>query len=514
MSDVQKSKAAQKDRDQRKLLVGAGYNFIGSMGRIIVPLFYIIAGRLYGGGVFGLYALAISPTEILTSFVGSGFADAIQRFTARDADRHEATEVHYAVLWRCCWWVVLASAFAALLTIFGGHYLAVTVWKKPDAYAMLVMFAVNAPIVGITGILLSACRAVMDMKGDVLVRGFVVPILLIGFAGAMRLVTDTVYGLGIAFTVANCVGLGAALWYFRKHYSLRKLVQGRHSAAPVGLLRFAIPQSINMTIWQGLWNLDVMMLGAYIHDDSQIGLYRIAAEIGRTVFGIRYSFSNVYAPLVARYTLEQNHAGLQDSYTRLSRWISILAVPVVAVIILCQAQFLWIINPEYSGGAAFLWLLLIGPLLACATGLSGNILVMTGHHFWNLFNSVLLIAILAGLNALLIPRYGMTGASLATMVAISGLATLQIIEVRWLNGIHVEPSRLWKPFVAGALAFLAAYFLGEALGAGTPRLLLALAKIFTMAAVYGGALWLLRLDPEDAELLAKWRAKRAAARPS
>ena len=509
MSATDPAVQQQKDRDQRKLLVGAGYNFLGSLGRIIIPLYYIVANHQYGPEVFGLYALAVSPTEILTSFVGSGFADAIQRFTARDADRHEATDVHYAVLWRCTWWVVLASGVAALLVVFGGRWLAAS-WDRPEAYTMLVIFGVNAPLVGVMGILLSGCRAVLDMKGDVLVRGFVAPVLLIVFALIFQPFFPNVYGLGLALTASNVVGVGAAIWYFRKHYSLRKLVAGRKFPAPRGLLAFAIPQSINMTIWQGLWNLDVLMLGAYVSDEKQIALYRIAAEIGRTVFGIRYSFSNVYAPLVARYTIENNQVGLQDSYTRLSRWISILAVPVVAIIILCQAQLLYVVNPQFDGGAAFLWLLLVGPLLACATGLSGNILVMTGHHFWNLTNSVLLIAVLAGLNVVLIPRYGMVGASIATMVAISGLALLQIAEVRLLNGVRVEPSRLWKPFAAGTLAFLAGYFAGEAFGPGASRLLLVAVKTVTMVVVYAGTLLALRLDPEDAELVAKWRARRAA----
>jgi O-antigen/teichoic acid export membrane protein len=256
-----------------------------------------------------------------------------------------------------------------------------------------------------------------------------------------------------------------------------------------------------MTIWTSLWNVDLMMLGGYV-DNQHLALYRIAAEIGRTVYGVRYSFSNVYAPLVARYTLENNHAGLQDSYTKLSRWISILAVPVVAIIVLCQAQLLWLVNPSFDGGASFLWLLLIGPLLACATGLSGNILVMTGHHVWNLSNSALLLVTLVGLNLVLIPRHGMVGASLATMVAISCMSLLQIVEVRWLVRVRVEPARLWKPFAAGTLAFAVAYAAGEAI-AGAPRLVLALVKLAVLLAAYAATLRLLRLDPEDAELLGK-----------
>src|SRR4051794_27840782 len=125
---------AQRDRDQRKLLVGAGYNFLGSLGRVVMPLYYVLAHHVYGTHVFGFSSLALGPTGFLTSLVAQGSAAAIPRFTARDADRHEATSLHYAVPWRCTWWVLPASGLAAVAVIFGGHWLTVRFWHRPDAY--------------------------------------------------------------------------------------------------------------------------------------------------------------------------------------------------------------------------------------------------------------------------------------------------------------------------------------------------------------------------------------------
>jgi O-antigen/teichoic acid export membrane protein len=381
------------------------------------------------------------------------------------------------------------------------------VWGRADLYDVLIVFALNVPIVGVMTILLAAARAVMDMKGDALVRGLATPLLLIVSSIVVYPFVPTVYGLGLALTISNVVGMGASIWYFNRRYSLRRLWAARKRPAPKGLLVFAVPQSINMTLWQGIWNLDVLMLAAYV-DDASLGLYRTVAEIARVVFSIRFSFSSVYAPLVARYTLENDHAGMQDSYTRLSRWIGTIAAPVVVGLVLFQGQILWAFNPAYSGGAAFMWLLLIGPLLACVTGLSGNILVMTGNHFWNLANSAVLLGVNAGLNVVLIPRYGMMGASLATMVGISGASLLQIAEVHYLMKVKVELAKIYKPIAAGGVALVAAWFAGAAahglggLAAAVP------VKAVVMVAVYLGALWALRLEREDAEMLARWRARK------
>jgi O-antigen/teichoic acid export membrane protein len=154
-----------------------------------------------------------------------------------------------------------------------------------------------------------------------------------------------------------------------------------------------------------------------------------------------------------------------------------------------------------------LWFLLIGPLLACATGLSGNILVMTGHNLWNLTNSVLLLLVLSGLNWLWIPRYGLTGASLATMVAITGLAGLQIVEVWYIHKIRVEVARLWKPFAAGGVALGLGWLIGGLVEA-QPAVLRVAVKVPVMLVIYLGSLLVLGLDPEDRATVDKWRAKR------
>jgi O-antigen/teichoic acid export membrane protein len=456
------SREAQRQRDHAKLVRGVGLNFLGSLGRALVPAFYVLANRLYGAEALGLYALAISPTEILGQFVVTGFADAIQRFGARDADTHEASDRHYAVLWRCLVWVAGASALAVAVVAIAGPWIARVAWGRPELGRALVLFAVNVPIVGVMSVWLAAARAVMDMRGDALVRGLVNPVVLIVAAAAVHRVAPGVVGLGLALTISNVVGLIAAGWYFSRHYSLARLVAARRSPAPPGLLGFAVPQSVNMALWQALWSIDVLMLGHWV-GDAALGLYRTATEVARVVFSIRLSFSSVYAPLVARYTLEQDHRGLQESYTRLSRWISMIAAPVVVLVAIHQREVLWVFNPLYGHGAAFLWVLLVGPLVACATGLTGNILVMTGHHLWNLGNSALALVLNVALNAALIPGHGMWGAAVATMTATTVVCAAQIVQAWWLLGVRLELAQLAPPFLAAALGGGAVWLAGARL---------------------------------------------------
>ncbi len=55
-------------------------------------------------------------------------------------------------------------------------------------------------------------------------------------------------------------------------------------------------------------------------------------------------------------------------------------------------------------------ILALAAFVACAFGLAANIVVMTGHSKWNLYNGLAVAAVSLALNALLIPSWGIYGA--------------------------------------------------------------------------------------------------------
>ena len=56
-----------------------------------------------------------------------------------------------------------------------------------------------------------ASGTVVAVGSDVLVRGFVAPLLLIGFAAFYRLFTGSVYGMVLALTTSNVVATASMM---------------------------------------------------------------------------------------------------------------------------------------------------------------------------------------------------------------------------------------------------------------------------------------------------------------
>lgn len=448
--------SAVGERDRARLVKGAWINVVGALGKFLTPGYLILANQIYGPAVFGLYALSLAPLEMLTNFVAAGFKDAVERFAARDPDGDEATDGIYSVIVRCLGWVLVMAALAALILVVAGKPLVVHVWRRPELYDVLLLLTANVPLIGFTLVLLAATRALMVMHPEVVVTSFTVPLVMIAFAYALHPAIPGVYGLVLAYTIANAVGLALAAFYFARYYSLRRLWAARRVACPERLAAFAVPQSFNMVLALATWNLDVIMLGSFV-GNAQIGFYRTAAEIARSLTQIRFVFSSVYSPLVARYARERNIPAMQESFSVISRWVLSIAAPVTVLVFLYRSEILWVFNPAYYQDALFVGLLLVGPLFSAATGLAGNILVMAGFPVYNLLNGILLTVVNAGINLLLIPVWGLAGAAFATMVAQLGVGILQIVEVRALVGVRVEWLRMFRPTAAAAAGLAAAW---------------------------------------------------------
>ena len=121
---------------------------------------------------------------------------------------------------------------------------------------------------------------------------------------------------------------------------------------------------------------------------------------------------------------------IEENFGVVARWTLTIAIPMLVVMLGLRREVLLVFHPSFTDDASFMILLAVQPLIGCWIGLAGNIVVMTGHSRWNLFNSLLVGASNAALNALWIPRYGLWGAALATAVAAVSISLLDHVLAR------------------------------------------------------------------------------------
>jgi len=249
-----------------------------------------------------------------------------------------------------------------------------------------------------------------------------------------------------------------------------------------------------------LVTIDSLMLARYGLDKA--GVYNIAFNISTALaIPFRALYKTAY-PLVADYWKENATAKMLDFYRRTTRLTTTLGA-YLAVGIGLNLPFIYglIHKPEYAAGTVAVLLLLVGRLTDGITGVNGIIVATSPRYRYDLLFNVGLAILVIGLNALLIPRLGLTGAALSNAVALGGINLLRT----WF----VWRSFGWQPFDK-RIAYLLLLAAGAGAGAwvlpALPNIWLTLLMrggVFT--ALYGGGLLLSGWVPEVSAVWAKVR---------
>ena len=268
---------------------------------------------------------------------------------------------------------------------------------------------------------------------------------------------------------------------------------------PVGeLVRFgsyALLGNISGTL---LLTIDSLMLGS--HSFADTGIYTIALNISTALaVPFRALYKTAY-PLIAEFWKDGATGQLLDFYRRTTRLNTALGA-YLALGIGLNLPFIYALihRPEYAAGTVAVLLLLAGRLTDGITGINGLILVTSPRYRYDLPFNAGLSALIIGLNALLIPRLGLTGAALSNALA---LASINLGRT-WF----VWRSFGWQPFdrriayilvLAGAAALVAWW-----LPAPSNIWLALLLRGGVLTAIYGTGLLLSGWVPEVSALARK-----------
>lgn len=455
------------DAYDTELKRGALYNLLGVVARLVQPLYILVITWLWGPAFSGVYLLGYSLAEVVSGVIVAGYTDATTIFGSRHADAAEADEGHRRSLYRVLGSAFLVSAglafLAGLLAQVAGRAGVEHLFPRYRELLPGLYFLAWALVPrSISQIAIAATKATMRMEYDALVNGVVQPLGML----AACFVTFALHGrltmLFGAQLVVDCVVCAMALRAFAKHFSLQEL--GRALSAfqiDREALGFAVPQSLNLTFNKYIARLDGIMLASFGLAEADLGYFTTAALLTSNITQIRLVFSAAMAPVVARYHANGEKEAFQTALGRVSRWTTSMVVPAVLVAVVLREDVLRLVSSTYGKDSAFVAVLLVPPLTNCAYGMAGASLMFTGHSRVTLANSFSIALFNTVFTYLLIPRYGMLGAAIATALATSMIMLLQMIELWKIENVGIAWSAVWKPHVGLFLGLIVVAFLWD-----------------------------------------------------
>jgi O-antigen/teichoic acid export membrane protein len=187
---------------------------------------------------------------------------------------------------------------------------------------------------------------------------------------------------------------------------------------------------------------DLLMLGM-LADTTAIGVYAVASRVTDLVAFALAAINVMFAPSIATLHARGDRAALQAMVTTTAWWAALSAVVVGLPLFVLAGTVLSLFGDAFTSGTVVLRILLMGQIINAAAGSVGPMLTMTGHER----QAAVVLGVAAvtqiGLNAAMIPLFGMEGAAVTTALTVIGWNLAMGILV-WRN-LKIVPSVLaWR----------------------------------------------------------------------
>jgi O-antigen/teichoic acid export membrane protein len=204
---------------------------------------------------------------------------------------------------------------------------------------------------------------------------------------------------------------------------------------PLGFWRFTAPRGLAALAQITIQRIDIVLV-AIIRGPAEAAIYTAA-----TRFLVAGQFSNQAISMAAqpRFTemfSQGDHRGANRIYQVTTAWLILLTWPLYLLAISFGPQILTVFGHSYQAGADVMVILGLTMLLATGCGQVDMVLVTAGRSSWSLINGLLAVVVNVGLDVLLIPRYGITGAAIGWSVAIVVTNIMPLVQLAASLRLH------------------------------------------------------------------------------
>ena len=237
--------------------------------------------------------------------------------------------------------------------------------------------------------------------------------------------------------------------------------------------------------------IDQSML-AGIQGLAQGAVYTTMAYMVAAMLTPYRSIVKVATPVVTNLWKERDMDGLR----RISRQVSLAGLIVgcyLFLVIWVNLGNIFSLMPDaYASGRWVFLFLGLGRIVDMYSGLNGTVLVTSKKYRYDFSFSLLLVGLTVTTNALLIPRYGMNGAALATMTTVVVYNLIRIVSV-W-HFFRIRPFA-WSDLGIAGLTFALIGLCSLWPQTGGFAIDAALRTI-AVSALFGGAVYGSKISPE------------------
>lgn len=401
---------------------GSSLMLAGRLAALVVAfLTQILIVRHLSKGDYGTFAYALSAVLLLQSVLPLGMDRSDTRFLAFYDERRDPGRLLGVIVLEAGTILLLGgAAIAGALALRGSLEGSLT--SNARAFDVLLALLALAPLQALDTLVVNVF-AVFAKPWSVFFRRYVLdPGLRLLVAVALVATNGGVLFLALGYVGAGLLGVAIYSVLLVRLLGRLGLVSGASLRSLVLPLRdvfgFSLPLLLTNVVAVAGTELAAVVLGHY-HPSASVAAFRSVEPLAALNLVVMYSFTTLFTPAAARLHARGDREGLRRLYWQSAAWVAMLTFPVLCVTTaLSEPVTVGAFGHRYSGSALYLAVLSAGYYVNAALGFNGITVLMLGRLRFLTIGNLAVLAWMVGIDLLLIPPWGATGAVVAVLSTI------------------------------------------------------------------------------------------------
>jgi len=385
--------------------------------KILGYAYRIIVARYYGPEAYGLLILAFTIFGWFLLFSQVGLGSGILRYLSFYIGKKNDQKVSFIT--KFFLGLLLATGvFTGVILFLFSDIIAEQIFSNSQLSIFLKFFSFMLPLAGlrtVLSLLMQAHEKIMGLTfvskiSDNLVRLIVIIFLIIFGIGQISIPITYVVASSITLIISYSICRVSFKKIFRiKPKKDKKLVKKIFSYS-LPLIFFGFSMSL-------IAQADSFMIGIF-KTVADVGFYNAAAPLAFLLIISVELFGQMFFPLVTKEYARGNLGLVKQLSQQVGKWVYLISLPLFVLFIIFPGAFIKLFfGEEYLVAINVLRYLSIGAMFTSIFAISKMLVLMKGKSDIIFKYTLIILVLNIILNLLLIPRYGIDGAAIATMIS-------------------------------------------------------------------------------------------------
>jgi O-antigen/teichoic acid export membrane protein len=416
-------------------------------GKAIRAIIVIYAARALGAVEYGVFSYAITLAGFMSLIMDPGINTVLMRDASRSAESEEDRRTIFGTT--LVMKLVLLAAGVSIIVFIGPYFSTL-----PGAIVILPIVAFVLMFDTLRDFFLALLRARERMEWDAGITVLTnLAIVILGFI--FLAISPSAKGLVWGYAIGSFLGTCAAAIVLRDYiksafswFSVRLVKPIIASAWP-----FAIAGALGLL----LTNTDILII-SWMRTAAEVGIYAAGIRIIQTLYLVPAVLQASTLPLFARLANNDN-ARFRVTLERVVSTLFLISIPMTVGGIFFGTHILSaVFGSAFVSGATAFKILVITVLIDYPGSIIGTAIFAYGHQKSLIITSAIAGVLNVALDILLIPRFGMTGSAVGTLIAQAASNGYLWYVMNRINPFSIF-HRLYKVIAASAIMFALAVIL-------------------------------------------------------